>query len=78
VVGEQSGVFRINCLDSIDRTNVAMSTISATVFQAILKQAGIDIKETFGAEAEKKGFSFVSVPHKLIEEYKFYWRDKGD
>lgn len=30
---EQRGVFRVNCLDSIDRTNVAISQIAITVFQ---------------------------------------------
>lgn len=32
VLTQQVGVYRVNCLDSIDRTNVAMSQIGLTVF----------------------------------------------
>jgi hypothetical protein len=33
VLSTQKGVYRVNCLDSIDRTNVAISQIALTVLQ---------------------------------------------
>ena len=78
VKNEQKGVIRVNCLDSIDRTNVAQSTISMAVFNDILNQEQVDIASHFGAEAHSKGIAFCSVQHHLIEEYKFFWRNAGD
>lgn len=75
---EQSGVFRVNCLDSIDRTNVAQSHIGITVFQICLKACGVDIDKHFGEGTTKAGIAFSTIDHPLINDLKFHWRDKGD
>lgn len=40
----------MNCLDSLDRTNVAQSKIGIMIMQRILTRLGFDISETFGEE----------------------------
>ncbi|KAG5419512.1 INP53 [Candida metapsilosis] len=38
VITRQDGVFRVNCLDCLDRTNLIEQVISRTIFENILKQ----------------------------------------
>jgi hypothetical protein len=40
----QNGVFRTNCLDSLDRTNVAQSKIGMFALQQQLKGLGFDLE----------------------------------
>ena len=48
IVSRQKGVFRVNCLDSIDRTNVAISQLSMTLFQTLLEQNEFKIDHLLG------------------------------
>jgi len=53
VLRMQEGVFRVNCLDSLDRTNVAQSKIGLMVLQKQLIKIGFDLKRQFGEEILK-------------------------
>ena len=77
-MAQQKGVFRVNCLDSIDRTNVAITQIGITMFQKLLRINEVKIGEVLGKDVEKHGIAFSTIDHPLINEYKFQWRDKGD
>ena len=37
----QSGVFRTNCIDCLDRTNVVQSMLARTNLQAVLRRLGV-------------------------------------
>lgn len=39
------GVFRTNCLDCLDRTNVFESKLAADTLEGILKDLGINIQD---------------------------------
>lgn len=66
-------MFRVNCLDSIDRTNVAISSIGLTMFQKHLQEKFfVDLH--FGDGVEKKGIAFAKIDHPLVNDVKFLWR----
>lgn len=44
----QRGVIRTNCLDSLDRTNVAQSKVGMVVLQLWLKKLGFDLEAIAG------------------------------
>jgi hypothetical protein len=44
----------------------------------VLKESGVNIAQIFGATTEKMGIAFSQVDHPLVNEIKFFWRDKGD
>lgn len=71
---EQKGAFRVNCLDSIDRTNVAISQIAITVFQRHLIMNQVDVAKAFGKTVSQQGIAFSKVDHPLINEYRALWR----
>mmetsp|Transcript_8698 Transcript_8698/g.14747 ORF Transcript_8698/g.14747 Transcript_8698/m.14747 type:complete len:376 (-) Transcript_8698:904-2031(-) len=48
------------------------------LFQHLLRQHQIDIDAVLGAGAEKTGIAFGSTENQLINDFKFFWRDKGD
>ena len=77
VLEQQKGVFRVNCLDSIDRTNVAQSTIGLTLFQKYL-QSKLCLDVHFGDGVEKSGIAFSKIEHTLINDIKSIWRNNGD
>jgi len=39
----QKGIFRINCLDCLTKSNICMSKLGLSVSQKILDEMGIDI-----------------------------------
>ncbi len=55
----QAGAFRVNCLDSLDRTNVAQSKIALTILQRQLSKLGFNIEEVFSREIAKEGIAFI-------------------
>jgi hypothetical protein len=51
-------VFRVNCLDSLDRTNVAQSKIGLMLLQRQLQKLGFVIEESFGKDVAREGLAF--------------------
>jgi hypothetical protein len=68
----QKGVYRTNCLDCLDRTNVTQARISVLVLGQILAQikaaSGPDLS-SFGGDSETQ---FVHAIHKKL------WSGNGD
>jgi hypothetical protein len=42
---EQNGVFRVNCLDCLDRSNIFMTKLFAHCLQQQMKRLGIDFRD---------------------------------
>ena len=55
----QRGVFRTNCLDSLDRTNVAQSKIALVVLQLQLQKLGYDLEAVCGPAVHTDGIAFL-------------------
>lgn len=55
----QLGVFRTNCLDSLDRTNVGQSKIGMVALQLQLRRLGFDLNSIFGPEVARHGLAFM-------------------
>jgi hypothetical protein len=75
----QTGAFRVNCLDSLDRTNVAQSMIGVHVFHQQLQQLGFSLEEIFGPTVSQEGIAFMdvtSVP--IVQSLKQFWSEQGD
>eukprot|EP01025_Chloroclados_australasicus_P051158 TRINITY_DN5950_c0_g1_i6.p1 TRINITY_DN5950_c0_g1~~TRINITY_DN5950_c0_g1_i6.p1 ORF type:complete len:540 (-),score=59.44 TRINITY_DN5950_c0_g1_i6:16-1635(-) len=68
VSAQQSGVFRTNCVDCLDRTNVVQAMLGRHALERFLKQQGIMPKE-----------GKLEVHFPAIEQYmKVMWADHGD
>ena len=66
----QSGAFRVNCLDSLDRTNVVQSEIARTIlFKKLFK---INIIPKINVVA------FEPFPHTSEEAFRTVWSDNGN
>ncbi len=63
VVTEQSGVFRTNCMDCLDRTNVCQSSFAKHMLEVQLKAEGIDMS----AQLDQETMWFNTL-----------WADNGD
>ena len=59
VIQDQIGVFRSNCLDSLDRTNVAQSKLGMLALQFQLEQFGVNLDKTYGDQMNKDGIAFI-------------------
>ena len=57
VVTRQTGALRINCLDSIDRTNVAMGALGLKYFGSLLQRNGVNLELEFGESVAKGGLA---------------------
>lgn len=69
VVTRQDGVFRVNCLDCLDRTNLIEQVISHCVLEHILKNQSL----THGNSArDRMGLENVTAKHNSL------WADNGD
>lgn len=71
-IASQTGVFRINCYNCIDRTNIAQSRIAALKLIEILKYLDIEINEF------KNGLSFLTQNTPFSNLYRNLWADNGD
>ena len=54
----QNGVFRVNCLDSLDRTNVAQSKIAMTLLHRQIKSLGFVLEDIFSKDVLKDTIAF--------------------
>lgn len=64
----QAGIFRVNCIDNLDRTNVVQTLIGRTVLEAQLRKLGI-----LASEAET-----IAGDAGLLAAFKTIWADNAD
>ncbi|KAI5949374.1 INP53 [Candida jiufengensis] len=69
VITRQDGVFRVNCLDCLDRTNLIEQVISRTVLENIIKNQS----ESYA----NHGRDFASL-ESIIQRHNALWADNGD
>ena len=51
----------MNCMDSLDRTNVGMSKIAFKVLQKQITRMGFSIKEAYGEQCAKESIAFAEL-----------------
>jgi hypothetical protein len=66
IISEQSGIFRTNCIDCLDRTNVIQTAIGLEVLILILVKLKL-----FNENSS-------DLNNKLIKTHKLIWADNGD
>lgn len=73
----QTGAFRVNCLDSLDRTNVAQSMIGVHIFQQQLQTLGFRLEELLGDQVIQDGIAFMDVTNiaPIIQSLKQFWSE---
>lgn len=64
----QEGVFRTNCVDCLDRTNVVQGLLARHALEALLAQLGV-----LGA-----GEELAAVLPRVEQQFKVLWADHGD
>ncbi|XP_042289256.1 phosphatidylinositide phosphatase SAC2 isoform X1 [Thunnus albacares] len=65
VICKQEGVFRVNCMDCLDRTNVVQAAIARVVMEQQLKKLGVMPPEQ-------------PLPPKCYRIYQIMWANNGD
>ncbi|KAF7710370.1 phosphatidylinositide phosphatase SAC2 [Silurus meridionalis] len=65
VICTQEGIFRVNCMDCLDRTNVVQAAIARVVMEKQLKKLGVMPPEQ-------------PLPHKCYRIYQVMWANNGD
>ncbi len=78
VTALQKGVIRVNCLDSLDRTNLIQSKIAYQITNSILESVGINIQEAVGAPSLLIASDNIETDSVLIIHLKNAWADNGD
>lgn len=68
IISQQDGVFRVNCIDSLDRTNVVQSLIARNVLTQQLRELQVLPTNVFDLD------HFDSFAH----EYRNIWADNAD
>lgn len=66
VLSEQHGVFRVNCLDCLDRTNLVQQTISLSVFRTFLEDFHMISSNAYVDEED------------FVLKHNTLWADHGD
>ncbi|XP_060896930.1 phosphatidylinositide phosphatase SAC2 isoform X2 [Labrus mixtus] len=65
VICKQEGIFRVNCMDCLDRTNVVQAAIGRVVMEQQLKKLGVMPPEQ-------------PLPPKCYKIYQIMWANNGD
>ncbi|XP_068114429.1 phosphatidylinositide phosphatase SAC2 [Hyperolius riggenbachi] len=65
VICKQQGIFRVNCMDCLDRTNVVQAAIARVVMEQQLKKLGVMPPEQL-------------LPMKCYRLYQIMWANNGD
>ncbi|KAL6101480.1 inpp5f [Pungitius sinensis] len=65
VICKQEGIFRVNCMDCLDRTNVVQAAIARAVMEQQLKKLGVMPPEQ-------------PLPPKCYRIYQIMWANNGD
>lgn len=71
LVSKPFGVFRVNCLDCLDRTNFFLAKAALITLEEILKQFNISTRNLL---EEMKS----SKDNDLIKKFRNIWADNGD
>ena len=77
----QTGVFRTNCLDSLDRTNVAQSKIGMVILQLMFTKLGFDLETLFGRLVKTEGLAFMYEDNEnpsIVQRFRAMWTEMGD
>lgn len=74
----QKGVFRVNCLDCLDRTNLVQSKIAYEVLGTIFTKCGLDLPTIVGSDSIMKAAHGCESTNMLIISLKNAWADNGD
>lgn len=72
----QKGVFRTNCLDCLDRTNVVQNKIGMNVLEYQLEKLQISTKAVFGMNLNTMADRNQDVP--FVKVLKSSWAEMGD
>lgn len=78
VMTTQKGVFRTNCLDCLDRTNLVQSKIAYEILGAVLSKCGFDLPSIIGKESIMKAAHGNEHANNFIINLKNAWADNGD
>ncbi|AWP14325.1 Phosphatidylinositide phosphatase SAC2 [Scophthalmus maximus] len=65
VICQQEGIFRVNCMDCLDRTNVVQAAVARAVMEQQLKKLGVMPPEQ-------------PLPLKCYKIYQIMWANNGD
>ncbi|XP_075229040.1 phosphatidylinositide phosphatase spermathreecae isoform X2 [Lycorma delicatula] len=65
LICKQNGVFRVNCIDCLDRTNVVQTALGKAVLQIQMTKLGLMPPEG-------------SLPHNLKKTFQLLWANNGD
>ena len=74
-------MIRTNCLDSLDRTNVAQSKVALVALQIQLKRLGFDLETEYGPQVHTDGIAFMFEPNSsnsIMQNLRAMWTDMGD
>lgn len=73
---KQNGVFRTNCIDCLDRTNVVQSMVAWCVLEALL--VDLQILPNSTQSPQSQGVLLSQTCPELHFQYKNLWADNGD
>lgn len=65
MLSKQTGAFRVNCMDCLDRTNVVQSALARAAFGSILRKLGLLNPDE-------------PLPHMCLSMYQDMWANNGD
>lgn len=74
----QKGVFRTNCLDCLDRTNLVQSKMGYEVIGAILERCGFNLESVLGKATVTRATRSMASSNMFIMNLKNAWADNGD
>ena len=71
---------RTNCLDSLDRTNVAQSKIGMVILQLQMRKLGFDLESLFGQAVNTDGLAFMyeTETNSIVQQLRSMWTEMGD
>lgn len=72
IISEQKGVFRTNCIDCLDRTNIVQTLISRHLTQQIIGKLNICTKKSY------TGKVFEKFKNNFENDFKNLWSNHGD
>mmetsp|Transcript_5987 Transcript_5987/g.5306 ORF Transcript_5987/g.5306 Transcript_5987/m.5306 type:complete len:268 (+) Transcript_5987:649-1452(+) len=75
----QKGIVRTNCMDCLDRTNVVQGKVAMIMFDAIMRQLGVDLNQTFGSDVlTQLDNNNPKQQHQFIVNFKHIWAENAD
>lgn len=73
----QRGVFRVNCIDCLDRTNFIQTKLAADIFELQMKILGIDFPQMVGYPMIE-ALDQENLQNLFVSNFKNIWADNGD